>query len=270
MASDPVTPFHPNRPEQNRPGTGELPPVGAIDIHCHILPGIDDGPETIEQAAALCRVMWREGVTLAVATPHQLGRYELFNDASRVRSLVTQLQEKLKQMRIGLEIRAGGEVRLDERIGRLLDEDRILTLADRKKHVLIELPPGLSLEPDAVLPRVKASTADAKVVLAHAERYDFIRKDAGAAQRWVDAGAIIQVNTGSLVGAYGPAEQACAWHLLSRGLVKIVASDAHNTTTRLPRWAEALRLITSRLGAAVARAVCVENPRRIIDGESVE
>lgn len=247
------------------PSIGAAPIIaGAVDLHCHILPGIDDGPENMPDAVALCRVMWREGVTLAVATPHQLGRYDTSITAAQIRDGVKALNEELRRRRIGLEVRPGAEVRLDERIDRLIEQDLVMTLNDARKALLLELPMGLAVEPEVVFSRLPGKSL--QIVLAHAERYDFIRRDAAAAQRWVDAGAIVQVNCGSITGAFGPAEQTCAWDLLSRGIAKVVASDAHSTGQRRPYFAAAAELIHRRLGAQVAQEVCVDNPRRIVDG----
>lgn len=243
---------------------------GFVDLHSHLLPAIDDGPENLDQSVALCRVMWREGVREAVATPHQLGGYGIENDPARIRAGVSELQQRLDQLRIGLRLHAGGEVRLDERIARLVAEDRVATIGDNGRHVLIELPPELSIEPEFVIPRMTTSAGPLTVVLAHVERYGFMQKDAGAAERWADAGAILQINTGSLVGLYGEPERKCAWDLLTRGLVQVVASDAHNLLTRLPRWSDAVRLITTRLGAAAARAVCIDNPAAILRGRGTQ
>ena len=220
----------------------------------------------MDQAVALCRVLWREGVTAAIATPHQLGRYALDNNAARVREATVALQQKLNERRIGLTLYPGGEVRLDDRVSRLIEEASVNTLADRGTHVLIELPPELVIEPDALLPRMATSLGPLKVVLAHVERYGCFRNDSAAARRWFDAGAILQVNTGSLLGIFGEAEQTCAWNLLSQGVATIVASDAHNLTNRPPRWGDAMRRITARLGAPFAHRVCFENPAAILHG----
>lgn len=247
------------------PSIGAAPIIaGAVDLHCHILPGIDDGPETLADAVSLCRVMWREGVTLAVATPHQLGRYDTSITAAKIRVGVKALQEELTRRRIGLEVRPGAEVRLDERIDRLVEDDVLMTLGDARKFLLLELPMGLAVEPETVLDRLPKTSL--RIVLAHAERYDFVRRDGQAAQRWGDAGAVVQVNCGSLIGAFGPAEQSCAWDLLSRGIAKIVASDAHSTGQRCPYFAAAVEMIHRRLGSKLAQEVCVENPRKIVDG----
>jgi protein-tyrosine phosphatase len=248
------------------PSIGAAPVIAsAVDLHCHILPGIDDGPETMADAVALCRVLWREGVTLAVATPHQLGRYDTSITAARIRAGVRALQEELTRRRIGLEVRPGAEIRLDERIDRLLQDDLLMTLNDARRFLLLELPMGLAVDPEVVLERLSKSAMH--IVLAHAERYDFIRADQQAAQRWIDAGMVIQVNCGSLTGAFGPVEQSFAWNLLSRGIATVVASDAHGTGQRRPYFAAAVEMIQQKLGRQAAQDVCVDNPRKILQND---
>src|SRR5215831_6565428 len=111
-----------------------------VDIHCHVLPGIDDGPRSLDESLTLCRSLMRDGITTVIATPHQLGRYDGHNCAKEVRRRVAELQTILDQKKIPLKILSGGEVRIDERITKLLHDDHILTLADGKRYLLLELP----------------------------------------------------------------------------------------------------------------------------------
>lgn len=253
---------------ENPPTASSGPLDGAVDLHCHILPGIDDGPRTMADAVALCRVMSREGLVEAVATPHMLGRYELSNTGQKVRAGVIELQAELNRRRVRLKVHAGGEIRLDERIGRLLSSGGVLPLGDAGKYLLLELPMGVGFEAGAVLPRVSAGGV--RVVLAHVERYEFVRRDVGIAQSWVDAGAVLQVNATSFTPSASPGERAAAWELATRGWVSVVATDAHSLGDRRPRWAEATQLLLQRLGPERTRLLCVDNPRRILAGQSLD
>jgi protein-tyrosine phosphatase len=107
-----------------------------------------------------------------------------------------------------------------------------------------------------------------RIVLAHAERFDFLRPP-GSAERWRDAGVILQVNGSSLVGGWGEPARQAGWDLLSRGVVNVLASDAHSVGQRRPRWIEAAREVTARLGESEMRRLCIENPRRILNGEEI-
>src|SRR3954451_18824303 len=107
-----------------------------VDTHCHILPGVDDGPATLNDTLALCRVLVRDGITTVIATPHQLGRFEGVTSATVVREAVAHLQATLGSRGMPIRVVPGAEVRLDPRIPQLLAEDHILTLADGNKHLL--------------------------------------------------------------------------------------------------------------------------------------
>ena len=234
-----------------------------VDVHCHILPGIDDGPDDLDASLALCRALVRDGITTAIATPHQLGRYDGQNLAADVRKAVSALQKILEAKKIPLRILSGAEVRIDERIPELLHEDRVLTLADGKKFLLLELPSTVAIDPEAVMPRL--AKADVTVILAHAERYENLQKNPELAKTWVDARAMLQVNAGGVVGAFGRRAEKVAWDWLSRGWVSLIATDAHSAGSRRPRMADAIDAISARLGEEVARRVCIENPLRIAE-----
>lgn len=239
-----------------------------VDIHCHILPGIDDGPNDLDEALTLARSLMRDGITTVIATPHQLGRYDGCNLAADVRKRVAELQSALDEKRIPLRLLAGAEVRIDERIARFLSEDQILTLADAKTHLLLELPSSVAIDPALLMPRMRQTRLT--IVLAHAERYENLQRDPQLAKAWVDAGALLQLNAGALVGAFGHAAEQAAWTWLSRAWISVVATDAHSVATRRPRMTDAIDAISQRLGEATARHVCIENPLRIAQGRQIE
>ena len=128
-----------------------------VDIHCHCLPGLDDGPGTMDQAVALCRALAGDGVTSVIATPHQLGRYDLINSASRIREAITELRDALASAQIPLSVWPGGDVRIDERILELIDRDQVLTLADAGRYVLLELPHDILVDPVPLIAMLSAA-----------------------------------------------------------------------------------------------------------------
>lgn len=238
--------------------------VRTVDMHCHVLPGVDDGPKTMADSLAMCRALIADGFTDIIATPHQLGRWDGSNPPITIRGVVADLQTQLENSRLPLTIHAGAEVRLDERIPQLLGAGKILTLADNGIHLLVELPLGMNLDPGILVPFI--TRTGAKLVLAHPERYDALMQDLLLVQRWVQLGAALQVNASTLCDEKG---SAIAWDWLSRGWVALVATDAHSTNTRRPRMSEAMELIVSRLGEDVARRVCIENPMRVLEGREL-
>ncbi|HEY7088322.1 MAG TPA: CpsB/CapC family capsule biosynthesis tyrosine phosphatase [Tepidisphaeraceae bacterium] len=244
----------------------------SVDMHCHILPGVDDGPRNPAEAIALCRLLVEDGITDVIATPHQLGRWDGTNNASAVRKAVSQLQAEVSQAKLPLTIHAGGEVRLDERIPKLLQTDQVQTLGDGKRYLLLELPPSLLVDPKILVPFLTGGNSGMRIVLAHAERYDALigAEDMEAAVgAWTSLGVVLQVNASSLLGESGEWAENAAWHWLERGWVALLASDAHSTGRRRPRLQEAIDEIVERLGDDVAKRVCSENPVRLLEGREL-
>jgi protein-tyrosine phosphatase len=245
----------------------------SVDMHCHILPGIDDGPQNAGESLALCRMLVEEGITDVIATPHQLGRWDGTNTAPAVRTAVAELQRRVAEAKIPLTIHPGGEVRLDERIPKLLATDQVQTLADGKRYLLLELPPSLSIDAKVLVPFLtQGGAAGTTIVLAHAERYDALTaaSDPEAAMAaWTSLGVAMQVNASSLFGASGEWAENAAWHWLERGWVALLASDAHSTGKRRPRLQEAIDEIAGRLGEDVAKRVCSENPLSVLEGREL-
>jgi protein-tyrosine phosphatase len=238
-----------------------------VDVHCHCLPGIDDGPESLDDALDLCEALVADGITTVVASPHQLGVYDGYNAAAEVRAAVAELAAELETCDIPLEILPGADVRVDERLVRLIEADNVLTVADRRRHVLLELPHQVFVDP---LPAIAALAASGvQTIMTHPERHRYL---AGAVDRiaaWVEAGAVLQITAGSLLGDFGPLANQEAWRLIHAGLVSLVATDAHDSQRRPPRLTAALALIDRELGADAARAMCLDNPLRILRGETI-
>lgn len=233
-----------------------------VDIHCHCLPGVDDGPATAEEALALCRALTEDGLTSVVATPHQLGRYEGRNTPASIRKAVASLQQLLDSHGVPLTVRPGADIRIDAQIPRLLEADKVLTLADRKQHLLLELPHEIFVNP---LPLIRSLAGrGVRCIVSHPERHGHISRNPKLVLPWVQEGALLQVTAGSLLGDFGARAEQCAWDLLASGLVAIVATDAHGTAKRPPRFFAALQHIERRFGFDVARRVCFDGPANVI------
>lgn len=240
--------------------------TACADIHCHCLPGVDDGPATIEEAIELCRALVNDGVTLVVATPHQLGRYDGQNSPADVGRAVRRLRQALVRNRLFLGVVAGGDVRLDERLEDLLLEKRIATVANKGRHLLLDLPRNAFIDPHEMI--LTLGARGVTPIITHPERNPHVRIE--DAKEWVAAGALFQVTAASLTGLFGPSVEASAWQWVERGLVHLIASDAHDLTQRPPRFTEAIDQITRRVTHATARRLCIENPLHVVRGETID
>jgi protein-tyrosine phosphatase len=238
-----------------------------VDIHCHCLPGVDDGPATISESLSLCRALVDEAVTTVIATPHQLGRFSDHNEAKYVREQVAALNDQLESNGIGLKVVPGGDVRVDERICRLIEADRILTLADGGKYILLELPHEVFIDIEPLL--AELSTLGIRAIISHPERHPIIAEHPSVLLRWLARSAYIQVTCASLLGDFGATAQQVAWHFMALGWVCFVATDAHDLDGRRPRMKSSYNQIRTKLGEMTANRVCIENPLRVVEGREV-
>ena len=237
-----------------------------IDIHAHILPGLDDGPRNGDESVALCRALVADGVRQVIATPHQLGRFGN-TDCMAIRDGVLGLSDRLRTEAIPLTVYPGAEVRLDERIESLLKADKVLTLADGGNYLLLELLPDVAVPLGPFIKRLVEMGLTP--VIAHAERYPYFIDQPERAFELTAAGAVFQVTASSLVGQWGASVQTLTWQFIHAGAVAAVASDAHDTDGRAPRMRQAFEMIQKHLTVELAGLFCHENPERILTGKSL-
>jgi protein-tyrosine phosphatase len=235
----------------------------SVDVHCHCLPGIDDGPRTTAEALELCRALVADGITTVVATPHQLGAYELRNHGGRVRQAVADLRVVLEAEAVPLVVLPGAEVRIDERIPWLLDAGDVLTVGDAGSHLLLELPQNHWIDPSPLIRTL--ARAGVRAVITHPERLPVVIRRPTTVRAWVDAGALLQVTAASLAGRFGADAEQVGWGLIAADLVSVVATDAHRARHRSPRMSQAVALIEERHGRAVAADVCIDGARRLLN-----
>ena len=261
--------------DRQSPGSGGEVPLAAaqsarlaafavartVDLHCHCLPGLDDGPPTPADAVELCRALVADGTTTVIATPHQLGSYDGVNAPADVRRAVADLRVALAAGRVPLEVLPGADVRVDDRLLSLLAAGEVLTLADANRYVLLELPHETYIDLRHLIGDLAA--AGLTSVVSHPERHAHLARHPDLVRPWIAVGGVLQVTAGSLLGAFGTAAADAGWRLLTMGAVALVATDAHDVHRRPPVMTAATAAIAKRFGHAVARRVCVENPLRV-------
>jgi protein-tyrosine phosphatase len=201
-----------------------------IDLHCHVLPGIDDGPDTIDGSLSLARAASAAGTRTLVATPHVSAYYP--NDAATIARLVDELNQRLRAEGIALEIRAGAEIALTSATELGPEQLAGLSLGGGP-WLLIEPPftPAASGIDSIVLDIVRQGH---RVVLAHPERCPAFHRDRAVLESLVRAGVLTSITAGSLVGRFGGEVRRFALALVRDGLVHDVASDAHDHLSRAP------------------------------------
>ena len=234
-----------------------------VDVHCHILAGLDDGPENIEISLAMAESAIADGITHVVATPHANNRY--FFDYSRVRALWAELQEKIGNRII---LATGCDFHLNPENMDALREDAPRFCINQHDYLLVEfnensIPPAM----DQTLHEIQL--LGLRPVITHPERNAILRSQPERLAKWVRLGCSIQVTAGSLMGVFGPGAQKDALRWMADGLVHLVASDAHNTRGRPLKLQPAFDLVREQFGGEKARALFIENPMAAFEGRDL-
>ena len=233
-----------------------------VDIHCHCLPGVDDGPKTMEESVELCRALVRDGVKTVTATPHQLGPWTTPLDGPATRDAVASLNSELEARDVGIEVLSGCEIRVDVSIPELLRADRLMTLADNHEFVLLELPFDSFVNIASLI--AELSEMGIQSVIAHPERDTGIIGNPRLVHNWEDWNPTFQITATSLAGGFGRQVELTAWRLLDMPIKAVVATDAHNASSRFPEFSQTFDLLVRRLGPARARDLCVDGPLKLI------
>lgn len=230
-----------------------------IDIHCHILPGLDDGPNTWDQSIEMARQAAADGVHALVATPHI--HLEAGEDlANKVKQNLAELRYHCTVLEIPLVLAVGGEV-----VARLRPESCRLFTLNNANYVLIEFP-HLYLPSDAAESIFYLVTAGLTPIIAHPERNNAVIERPERLVALTRLGALVQITGGSLLGAFGRHAKACAEHLLQIGVVSFLASDAHAPTERRPVLSSSVRAAARIIGTAAAWDLVVTHPSAVLAG----
>jgi protein-tyrosine phosphatase len=262
-----MNPTQDNRTPAQRSRLQQFGAAACVDIHCHCLPGLDDGPVTMSDSVSLCRKLVEDGIGVAVATPHLFGGFKDCNEAAKVREAVCLLNETLKNDGVPLNVLAGSEVQVDERLWRFMKEGRIMTLADGGRYILLELPFQVSVDIIPLLTEI--ASAGVQCIISHVERIAPFAAPRSTLMAWIERGAHLQITASSLMGDFGRRVQSLAWSFLESGWATLVATDSHDLDHRRPRMRAAFDRVAARLGKDVAHMVCIENPSRVVSGQDV-
>ncbi len=237
-----------------------------VDIHCHLLPGLDDGAVDWEQSLAMARMAAADGISTVVATPHQLGNFAK-NTGQAIRDHVQRFQALLDEKGVPLTVLPGADVRIESDMIARLRSGEVLTLGDRQRHVLLELPHEVFLPLARLLDDLRR--VGLVGILSHPERNAGILADPRVLWPLVEAGCLLQVTAGSLLGSFGAPVQALAESIVRHGAAHLVATDAHGTKSRTPRLSQVFERVTVLAGPEMAATLFCRNPTRIAAGQPV-
>lgn len=237
-----------------------------IDIHCHYLPGVDDGAETLEQGLELLRRSVDNGINRIVLTPHiHPGRYH--NTLKSLRARFAAFQHRAERAHIPVQIALGGEVRFGDELLPMLEREEIplFVSAAGEKTLLLEFPHH-QIPPGAELLVQWLRRNEITPLIAHPERNKELMKKPERLQPLLEAGALAQVTAAAVIGKFGERAQVCARYFLDNNWVAVIATDAHNVAHRPPLLLEAATRVAKWYGEAVARRLVHTTPNYLCAG----
>ena len=235
-----------------------------IDIHCHLLPGIDDGPDTLEQSLELCRIAVADGITHAVVTPHiHPGRWE--NTRASIQRQCASLAEELVDNNIPLQLGFAAEVRLTDQIMQQIADNDIPFYGEVEGYniMLLEFPHGHMIPGSENLAQWLLNQG-IRPLIAHPERNKQLMKDAAQLQPFIDMGCWLQITAGSVTGNFGERAQVIALQLLDDDAVTVMASDGHNNKARQPSFKQAFDYVVQHYGKERAWQLMQHTPATIV------
>lgn len=233
-----------------------------IDIHSHILPGIDDGAATLEVALEMARIASADGIRVMACTPHIYpGMYE--NNSEGIRIATGQLQEALRQQHIPLQLVYAADAHLVPQMAAKLQQGVIPTL-NGGRYFLLE-PPHHVAPPQFEALVIELKKAGYVPIITHPERLTWVKSYYQVFCRLVQRGVWMQITAGSITGSFGSAARYWAQRMLSDGLVHVIASDAHGVKQRPPVMRAAVALAAQLVGEAEAQHMVMTRPQAALD-----
>lgn len=235
-----------------------------VDIHCHILPDLDDGASNMDEALEMARMAYRSGVKDLIATPHFTGFVGEHQRIEQIRRTFTEMTAAMKEADIPLRLHAGAEILCTPETPELARLHGLPTLGDTN-YVLAEFFFDESFDfMDTMLSDI--AQCGYRIVVAHPERYSAIQRDPRLLQRWARLGYVLQMNKGSVLGAFGSRAQDTANEILRLGLAHLFASDAHSYHHRTPHMSQLRHWVTEHCDEGYAEILLERNPRRVLEG----
>ena len=233
-----------------------------IDLHCHMLPAIDDGAVDLETSLAMARMAVDDGVTVTACTPHIMpGVYE--NRGEEIRLAIVRLQQVLDENGIALKLVTGADVHIAPDLVQGLKNGRILSLND-SRYFLFE-PPHHIAPPRLEQLAFDVMSAGYMPLITHPERLTWIESHYDVIKQMAHGGAWVQITAGAVTGRFGRRPKYWAERMLDEGLVHILATDAHNLRNRSPNLSHARQLVAERLGEQAATDMVLTRPRGVLD-----
>lgn len=234
-----------------------------IDTHCHVLPGLDDGPRSVAESLELAAAMVAQGVTHAVCTPHLSRRFPVSRE--RAGEALVALEEELAHEHVELALTLAAEVTEVNAV--TLGPDVLREHGIRGRYLVVELAQSSTAAGAELLAR-RLDAMGLVPVFAHPERLSALGRDPASVARLRAVGGLVQVMASSLTGRFGPSVERVSWELLATGSADLVASDAHGVERRRCHLAEARERVCERLGERCWDELTLIGPTRLLESDA--
>ncbi|MBV9124900.1 MAG: protein tyrosine phosphatase [Planctomycetes bacterium] len=237
--------------------------IPLVDLHVHLLAGLDDGPRTDADALAMCRLAFEEGVRLAAATAHQNEQWNLVTP-DRIRQACQKLSQGLQAEDIPLQVFPCAEVMVHPDVEMSWRKREVLSVADRQEYLLVEMPHGLFVDLRDIVRLLRA--AGVRPILAHPERQGDLLHQTDLLVELVRAGCLVQVSSASITHPRNRRDARALKSWFQQGLVHVLGSDGHSPNRRPPRMADAYHQVCQWAGNTTADRVGSTNGMAILQG----
>ena len=239
-----------------------------IDIHCHLLAGLDDGPDSLDESVDMCRRAWDDGIRSSVALAHMSERWPEVTP-QRIRASVATLQNRLKELQLPLSLYPAAEVAVRPELDETKDAgpqffDRWMGMADRPTYVLLEIPYGRFVDIRGLVTRLQARGI--RSIVAHPERYSELLFDGQLVRDLIARGALMQVTADAITDPPDGRSGAAVRQWVIDGIVHLLGSDGHSAGHRPPLMSAAYEQIAAWSGRLAADRICSLHSLAVLEG----
>jgi protein-tyrosine phosphatase len=239
-----------------------------IDLHSHILPGLDDGAQTMEESLAMAKIAEKDGIEKMVATPHLFRGNFIHEDLGIIEKKRDELSHALKESNIHVEILLGAEVHISHNLIDEIRKNRENLVLNQSSYMFVEFPS------EHVFSGVKnlffeLMSEGITPIIAHPERNSVFIHNPSLLYELIQMGGFSQVNSGSFFGLYGRRVEEAVLHFLELNFIHFIASDCHNIHSVASRLSEAVKRAQMILGEEKAHALVKDNPQAVLDDEEI-
>lgn len=237
-----------------------------IDIHCHILPNVDDGSESLEESIAMAKIAESEGITKIVNTSHCHFDFK-YKKGNELKLELEKFNQVLKEENINIEVLLGNELYYTSDLIERFNELDFFSM-NNSKYILMEFSPiNFPKNIEDVIYEIKIRGYI--LIIAHAERYKQVQEDVNIVLDCIKEGALIQVNASSILGKNGEKAEDTSKKLLDNNMVHFVATDAHSSNRRRPLIKDSYNYILKNYGKEVSEKLFIENPTAVIENRDI-